>query len=654
MSAPAPPDDPPEGPPAGAEAPVAQADRPASPAGGPPAAAKDEPDAGDSLGFEEEPAWAALLSYETYEQVAKKVLRAGTVVAREGYQRHDAAVVAIAVALIVGGAVLHRALLRPATTPFTAHGLTMQRTPHWLAPEDVPEVTPRLIRDAGPPPRRGQDALPYHVMFTSSLDPDVRLEIQIDQRPAWSNVLTGLDLERRNRWGELYAADGGRTRSIAGHDWLRTRFRYAYAPQKGDDPRIGHAVEYATVDREHLYVVTFHGEPDQTDVLEEVIAPTLRVGARTGMPLLPQRNRVTQVRAPAAVRQATEATVMVVVADLVDGRLRAVGGGSGVVVSPDGSVLTNYHVVHDTGGRLHELFVIGRHVGAGQPPQLVCAGRPRRAKLQPEVDLALLKCDLDLDGRAWAPSSGPAWPAIGAARPEEVEPGQRLWVLGYPDVGGGDITLSQGLVEGLTGDQGELGRDFIKTDASITHGNSGGPVVADDGRVVGIATAFRVRVTVDGDTIETAKVGLVRPWSAAGDLVAIARAGWTPRDGMTSPELEPTAIEAPAEGIRISTRVLDYANDRPVPDALLMVLQPGVRASEIDMNRLDDQVMAWGRSTSDGEVHLKQPVPVPGTYTVVVVARGYEPLAGDGALQLPEDAPAFFDPWGAVRLNAKP
>jgi S1-C subfamily serine protease len=613
-----------------------------------------EPDPSDSLQFEDEPAWAALLSYETYEQVARKVLRAGTEVAREGYQRHDAAVVAIALGLIVGGALLHRSLLTPPTAPFEAHGLTLQRTAQWLAPEDVPDATPRLIRDAEAAPRRGADDLPYHVMFTSSLDPDVRMEILVDRRPAWSNVLTGLDLERRNRYGELYASDGGTTRSIAGHDWLRTRYRYAYAPQKGDDPRIGHAVEYATVDREHLYAVTFHGEVAQTDVLEDVIAPTLRVGARTGMPLLPQRNRVTQVRAPEPVRAATEATVMVVVADLVDGRLRATGGGSGVVVSPDGSVLTNYHVVHDRDGRLHEVFVIGRATGDGRPPQLVCAGRPRRAKLQPELDLALLKCDLDLDGRAWSPASGPPWPTIKSAAAKAVEPGQRLWVLGYPDVGGGDITLSQGLVEGLTGDEGELGSDFIKTDASITHGNSGGPVVGDDGMVVGIATAFRLRVTIDGQTVETAKVGLVRPWSAAGDLIAIARAGWTPRDGMTAVELEPTAVEAPAEGIRISTKVLDYSNDRPVPGALLMVLRPGVRAGDVDMNRLDDQVMAWGRANSDGEVHLKQPVPAPGTYTVVVVAPGYEPLAGDGALQLAEDAPPFFDPWGGVRINAKP
>src|SRR6185503_16153921 len=125
--------------------------------------------------------------------------------------------------------------------------------------EPVPAAPPRLVFDAAPPRPRSGDELPYHVVYTSTLDPDVRLEVLIDTRPAWSNVLTGLELERRNRYGELYASDGGHTSSIAGHDWLRTAYRYAFAAEKGDVPRIGHAVEYATVDREQLYAVTLHG-----------------------------------------------------------------------------------------------------------------------------------------------------------------------------------------------------------------------------------------------------------------------------------------------------------------------------------------------------------------------------------------------------------
>jgi hypothetical protein len=325
------------------------------------------------------------------------------------------------------------------------------------------------------------------------------------------------------------------------------------------------------------------------------------------------------------------------------------------VIHADGSIATNYHVIHDKNGRLHDVFVIGRHVASGKPPQLVCAGRPDRSKWDVATDLALIKCDLDLDGRAWTPArGGGTWQPIVAAESGEVDLGERLWVLGFPDVGGGGITLSQGLVEGWTGEDQSLAKDFIKTDGSITHGNSGGPVVDDEGHAVGIATAFRLRVTSDGETIETGKPGLVRPWAALGEALTIARAGWTPEQGKNSFKLEPSAVEIAPEGILISTKVVDAANGRPLPGAMLMVLRPGVGSGEIDMNRLDDQVIAWGRANAEGEVHLKHPVPSPGTYTVVVVARGYQPLLGDAALQLQDDTPAYWDPWGSVALEAAP
>jgi len=231
--------------------------------------------------------------------------------------------------------------------------------------------------------------------------------------------------------------------------------------------------------------------------------------------------------------------------------------------------------------------------------------------------------------------------------------GQRLWVLGYPDVGGGGLTLSEGQVEGWTGEDNTAGRDFIRTDASITHGNSGGPVVDDHGRLVGIASAFRTRTVASGNVVETAQVGLVRPLSTASCLLAIATVGWTPLEGANDCDLQPSAVEAPAEGVRLSSKVLDAASEAPVADALVMILKPGVDAKAVDVNRLDDQVLAWGRSNTQGEVQLKQPVPVPGTYTVMVVATNYEPLIGERELHLDANTPAYFDPWGKIWLRSR-
>jgi len=65
--------------------------------------------------------------------------------------------------------------------------------------------------------------------------------VLIDKKPAWSNIVTGLELDRRTRWGELYTLDDSAVHSIAGHDWLRTAYHYAHA-ENGDVPRVDRAI----------------------------------------------------------------------------------------------------------------------------------------------------------------------------------------------------------------------------------------------------------------------------------------------------------------------------------------------------------------------------------------------------------------------------
>ena len=576
---------------------------------------------------------------------------------RVHYHRHDLLVLVIAFIIMVVAGRVHASLVTPQTEPFDAggeHGLAFQHSKGWLSSPAGPLPSPRIAHEVAPPSSRPGPAA-FRVELTSAVDPTARIEVMIDKKPAWSNIVTGLDLDRRTRWGELYALDDSSVRSIEDHQWLRTAYRFAHVQDKGDVPRIDRAVEYATIDREQIYVLTFFGTASEIDRIEDVVAPTLRVATQTGLPLVPQTGHLSTRTYPNAVARAFDSTVMIVVADVIDGKLRARGGGSGVIVGRDGSVLTNYHVIHDQNGRLHDVFVIGRFSEQDKAPQLHCAGKPSRSKLQRELDLALLKCDLDLDGRSWNPSSAAGtWPTLPQARSADVKIGQRIWVLGYPDVGGGGLTLSAGEVEGWSGIEGSAGRDFLKTDAAIRHGNSGGPVVDDLGHLVGIASAVRTKQTAGGDVIEIVQAGgRVRPIAAATDLLAIAAAGWTPLEGHTDVELQPSAIEAPAEGVQIQSHVLDVVNEAPVRDALVMVLRPGINARTVDVNRLDDQVLSYGRSNAQGEVLLKQPVPAPGTYSLMVVARGYEPLIGDGELTLEPNTPAVFDPWGKLLLRAR-
>ncbi|HEU4734381.1 MAG TPA: trypsin-like peptidase domain-containing protein [Kofleriaceae bacterium] len=576
---------------------------------------------------------------------------------RVQYQRHDLFVLLAAFVIIVIAARFHDGIVTPPTQRFEPgieRGLTFEHFRGWLLTENGPLPAPRIAHEVAPSSGKPPATL-YHAELTSTVDPSARIEVLIDKKPAWSNIVTGLDLDRRTRWGELYALDDSAVRSIEDHQWLRTAYRFAHAADKGDVPRIDHAVEYATIDREHIYVMTFFGTPAAIERIEDVVAPTLRVATQTGLPLVPQTGHLSARKYPNAVARAFESTVMVVVADVVDGRLHARGGGSGVIVGRDGSILTNYHVIHDQRGRLHDVFVIGRFSEQDKAPQLFCAGKPSRSKLQREIDLALLKCDLDLDGRSWSPTGGSVtWPTLPQARTADIKMGQRIWVLGYPDVGGGGLTLSEGDALGWSGVEGAAGNDFLKTDAAIRHGNSGGPVVDDAGRLVGIASAVRTKQNASGDIVEVVQAGgRVRPIAAASDLLAIAAAGWTPREGQTDVELQPSAIEAPTEGVQIQTHVLDVANEAPIRDALVMVLRPGINAGTVDVNRLDDQVLSYGRSNAQGEVLLRQPVPVPGTYTVMVIARGYEPVIDEGELILDASTPPVFDPWRKLLLRAR-
>lgn len=139
--------------------------------------------------------------------------------------------------------------------------------------------------------------------------------------------------------------------------------------------------------------------------------------------------------------------------------------GSGVIVSPEGYVLTNHHVVE----------------GADEIEVTLADGRTAQAKVvgsDPETDVAVIKIDLsDL-------------PAITFGKIENVRVGDVVLAIGNPfDVG---QTVTMGIVSALG--RNHLGintfENFIQTDAAINPGNSGGALVDSRGRLLGINTAI--------------------------------------------------------------------------------------------------------------------------------------------------------------------
>jgi S1-C subfamily serine protease len=151
-------------------------------------------------------------------------------------------------------------------------------------------------------------------------------------------------------------------------------------------------------------------------------------------------------------------------------RRRTAGGGSGVVITPDGFMLTSAHVVAGTGARVRASFVDGSDVAAS----VVGA--------DPLSDLAVLRMD----------SPGPPPADLGDAARLRV--GQLVVAIGNPHGYAGSVTA--GVVSALgrslparSGGATRIIDDVIQTDAALNPGNSGGALVDGHGRVVGINTA---------------------------------------------------------------------------------------------------------------------------------------------------------------------
>jgi len=170
----------------------------------------------------------------------------------------------------------------------------------------------------------------------------------------------------------------------------------------------------------------------------------------------------------AAVADLVGPSVVTVSADLEQGGVEAGSIGTGVIVTSDGQIVTNAHVIEGA----TEIRV-----------RLAGETEPRDATLlasDPGNDLALLDI------------AGEGFPAATFADPDSVGIGDEVVAIGFALDLDGDPTVTLGIVSALdrtiTTDQGALD-GLIQTDAAISSGNSGGPLVNGAGQVVGINTA---------------------------------------------------------------------------------------------------------------------------------------------------------------------
>jgi len=172
------------------------------------------------------------------------------------------------------------------------------------------------------------------------------------------------------------------------------------------------------------------------------------------------------------------------------------GAGTGVVLDVDGDVLTNAHVVEGA----TEITVTVPGDSSPRDAELVATDR--------EADLAVVRVD-DTDGLVAAP--------IGDS--SELQVGDEVVAVGNALALEGGMTVTRGIVSALDRSietQAGTLDGLVQTDAAISSGNSGGPLVDAHGRVVGLNTA----VAGSSGGVVASNVGFAISMGVATDVVA--------------------------------------------------------------------------------------------------------------------------------------
>lgn len=236
-----------------------------------------------------------------------------------------------------------------------------------------------------------------------------------------------------------------------------------------------------------------------------IAAATIGIGFAMSGPVFTQD----ALTPPQIAQVAKPATVLI---RALDANGRALGTGSGFFISPDGMIVTNFHVIEEATS-----LQIERDSGELFDNVFYVTSDPRR-------DTAILKIPV---------ANAPALPLAGE---DSVDIGSRIFVMGNPL--GQTATFSDGMVSARRITNGV---QLLQVTAPISPGSSGGPAMDHRGHVIGIATMF----LEGGQNLNfLVPIHYVRPMIAMGEQPQRFTAAALPRTGGGLAEIDPRGVDS--------------------------------------------------------------------------------------------------------------
>ena len=255
------------------------------------------------------------------------------------------------------------------------------------------------------------------------------------------------------------------------------------------------------------------------------------------------------------------------------------GLGSGIVISPDGLVLTNSHVVvgssrqirlRDNEGIVTDARVLG---------------------VDPDTDLALLRADGARDLR---------YASLGNSK--TLRRGQLVVAIGNPL--GFESTVTAGVVSALGRSirsvSGRTIEDVIQTDAALNPGNSGGPLVSSAAEVIGINTAIisgaqGICFAVASNTAQFVLSEIIRHGYVRRAYIGVS--------GQTAPIPRRHAVVASVDN-KMGALLAQIEPDGPAAKAGLLPGDVVIRLDGVEVNGVDDLIRALDRDRIDRTLEM--------------------------------------------------